>query len=461
MKNTVIALILIGSLCIVSNSYGAVTSVGEINVVGQTRGVVPASSTVPLIVALSIDRSLAEPGEEIKTIEIAMPSGFETQPSLFKGILRDRKELPARPVVSGGRVLRVELADAIVDFQNSLYEITFECRTPNTIILEAVFRARLRNRDDAPIGEFIREGQTDGKLNNDDFNLEVIQNVPPDPVIGFTAEADGTGENDVTLGWQKSGDPDVNGYLIYRNNENSVTEDDTINVENRSSTTFRDVNVPPGSYTYQIVAYKTLFLQSERSGKQIVVVSPDTASPEPPTMLSLTLSSDGVEILWKPSVSRDVRTYRITEGLTILTEIEINELKTEYKFIDARRLPTGSFTYAVIAIDEADNESVPLEKRLRILDEPYPNPFTPLSPDTDFNQVVFPARALEEASGEFTVLIFDIDGMLVRTLTASPGETELIWDGRNEAGEIVESGVYVYQLQVGESFKTGTLIAAK
>ncbi|MCY3550195.1 MAG: hypothetical protein OXN27_02040 [Candidatus Poribacteria bacterium] len=461
MKNIVVALIIIGSLLIANNNYGAVTSVGEINVVGQTRGVVPASSTVPLIVTLVIDRSLAEPGEEIKTIEIAMPSGFLTQSSYFKGILRDRNEIPARPVVSGGNVLRVELADAIVDFQNSIYEITFECQTPGTIILEAVFRARLRNRDDAPIGEFIRPGQADGKLNNDDFTLQVIPNVPPDLVIGFTAEADETGENDVTLRWQKSEDPDVNGYLIYRNNENSVTEDDTINVENRSSTTFRDVNVPPGSYTYQIVAYKTIFLQSERSPKQTVVVSPDTAAPEPPTMLSLTPSSDGIEILWKPSISRDVTTYRITEGLTTLTEIEINELKTEYKFIDNRPLPTGSFTYAIIAIDEAGNESIPLEKRLRILDEPYPNPFTPLSPDEDFNQVVFPARALEEASGEFTVLIFDIDGMLVRHLTASPGETELIWDGRNEAGEIVESGVYVYQLQVGESFKTGTLIAAK
>ena len=48
--------------------------------------------------------------------------------------------------------------------------------------------------------------------------------------------------------------------------------------------------------------------------------------------------------------------------------------------------------------------------------------------------------------------------MLVKTLTALPGETELTWDGRDEAGEIVESGVYVYQLQVGERFKTGTLI---
>ena len=445
---------MIGSLFIANNNYGAVTSVGEINVAGETKGIVPATSTVPLIVTLVIDRSLAEPGEEIKTIEITMPPGFLTQSSYFKGISRDGNQIVARAVVSGGSVLRVELADVIVDFQNSLYEITFECQTPNTLIPEAVFRARLRNLQDGPIGEFIRPGQADGKLNNDDFTLQVIPNVPPDPVIGFTAEVDGTGENDVTLRWQKSADPDVNGYLIYRDKD-----DFTIKVENRSSTTFRDVNVPPGNHNYQITAYKTLFLQSERSPIQTVNVSLDTAAPEPPTMLSITPSSDGVEILWNPSDSRDVTRYRITEGLTTLAEID--ELKTEFKFIDDRPLPIGSFTYAVVAIDEANNESIPIEKRLRIFDKPYPNPFTPLSPDEDFNRVVFPARALEETSGEFRVLIFDIDGMLVRTLTALPGETELIWDGHDETGEIVESGVYVYQLQVGESFKTGTLIVAK
>ena len=465
MKNIVIALILIVNLLIAMNGYGAVTSVGEINVVGETKGIVPASSTVPLIVTLIIDRSLAELGEEIKVIEIAMPSGFLTQSSYFKGILRDRNPIVARAVVSGGNVLRVELADLIDDTQNSRYDITFDCQTPNTVTLEAIFRARLRNLDDAPIGEFIRPGQADGKLNNDNFTLQVIPNVPPNPVIGFTAEADTTGENDVTLRWQKSTDPDVNGYLIYRDKELPV------NVEPRSATTFRDVNVIPGEHTYQITAYKTLFLQSERSEKQTVNVSSDTAAPEPPMMLSVTTSSEGVEILWKPSASRDVVEYRVlfgsseTDGLEPLSNgVQQRTPEDEiagYKLIDDRSLSIGSFTYAVIAIDEADNVSAPTQKKLRIFDKPYPNPFTPLSPDEDFNQVVFPARALEDASGEFTVLIYDIDGMLVKTLTALPGETKLTWDGRDEAGEIVESGIYVYQLQVGESFKTGTLIVAK
>ena len=457
MKNTFIALIIISSLLTINTSYGAVTSVGEINVAGETKGVVPASSTVPLVVTLVVDRSLAEPGEEIKTIEIVMPSGFRTQSSLFKGISRDGNPIVARAVVSGGTTLRVELADVIVDFQNSIYEITFDTQTPEVSGQIAVFRARLRNLQDGPIGEFIRSGQADGKLNNDDFTLEIIANVPPDSVIGFSAEADGTGENDVTLRWQKSEDLDVDGYFIYRDKELPI------DVENRSSTTFREINVPPGHHTYQITAYKTRYLQSERSPMQPVEVSPDTAAPEPPMMLSLIASSDGVEILWKSSVSRDVIKYKIAEGSTLLREIDElkDDLKSEYKFIDERPLSIGSFTYAVTAIDEANNTSEPIEKRLRIFDKPYPNPFTPLSANPDFNQIVFPARTIEDASGEFTVFIYDIDGMLVKTLAALPGETELTWDGRDDAGEVVESGVYVYQLQVGESFNTGTLIVAK
>ena len=45
MKNTPIILVLVVNLFISINGYAAVTSVGEINVVGQTEGVVPASTT--------------------------------------------------------------------------------------------------------------------------------------------------------------------------------------------------------------------------------------------------------------------------------------------------------------------------------------------------------------------------------------------------------------------------------
>ncbi len=464
MKNSVLIFILIISLLFAQYSFGAVTSIGEINVAGETKGIVPASSTVPLIVTLIIDRSLAEPGEEIKIIEIIMPAGFVPQVSDFDHILRDGKKLNAKAVLSGN-VLRVELVRTITDDQNSIFEIGFDCRTSNNVF-EAEFRVLLRNSKDEPIGEFIREGQADGKVNNNDFTLQVIPNVPPAPVLGFTAEADKTGENDVTLRWEKSTDPDVNGYLIYRD------KDFQINVEKRASTTFRDVNVLPGNHTYEITAYKTLFLQSERSPIQTVEVSEDTAAPEPPIMLSVVTSSEGVEVSWKPSVSRDVLKYQILFGssesvtLELLPNGEISAEKaanesTEYKFVDNRPLSIGSFTYAVVAIDEADNESALIKKRLRIFDKPYPNPFTPLSNDPDFNTVVFPARVIEDVEGEFSVLLFNLNGVLVKTLTAQLGETQLKWDGKNESGEVVESGIYIYQLQVGDSYKTGTIILAK
>ena len=459
--------IVIISLLIAMNSYGAVTSVGEINVEGEAQGVVPASSIVPLIVTLSVDRSLAEPGEEIKTIEIELPPGFLTRSADFRGITRDGSRLAARAVVSATQ-LRIELADVIIDLQNSVYDIRFDCRTPNIVMREATFRARLRNLQDGPIGEFIRAGQADGRLNNDDFTLQVIPNVPPAPVTGFTAEADATGENDVTLRWQKSADPDVNGYLIYRDGN----REPPINVENASSTTYRDVNVLPGSHTYEIASYKTLQLRSERSAMQTVNVSEDTAAPAPPATFDIVALSEGIELTWTPSASRDVVRYQIAFGssstsLSPLTRRDVEASANTYKFLDERPLEVGSFVYTIVAIDEAENASEPRQEILRILDEPYPNPFTPLSPNADFNRVIFPARVLEEAvasgalQGEFRVLIFNIEGMLVKTLTAPLGETELIWDGTDETGEIVESGVYVYQLQIGESFKTGTIIVAK
>ncbi len=467
MKNTLLNTLFIIWIIVVPQSYSAVTSIGEINVVGETKGIVPASSTVPLLVTLSIDRSLAEPGEEIKTIEITMPKGFQTSVTDFKGITRDGEKLLASVNISGGNVIRVELAQDIRDFQNSIYDILFDARTPNTIFL-AEFKVILRNNEDTPIGEFIRAGQADSKLNNDDFTLQIIPNVPPAPVTSFTAAADTTGENDVTLRWQKSEDPDVNGYIIYRDVET------VINVENRAATTYRDVNVPPGEHTYQIAAYKSIYLQSERSTEQKVVVSEDSAAPLPPTAIKIEAKMEGVELTWNASVSRDVTKYKIWFGSSEATtleplmegEITVNDTSngsSEYMYFDQRTIPKGSFTftYSVTAIDEAGNESAPTKKRLRVFDRPFPNPFTPLSGDSDFNTVVFPKRTIEDSEGEFNVLLFNLNGVLVKSLTAQLDEDELRWDGKNESGEVVESGIYIYQLQVGDSFATGTIIVAK
>jgi flagellar hook assembly protein FlgD len=50
--------------------------------------------------------------------------------------------------------------------------------------------------------------------------------------------------------------------------------------------------------------------------------------------------------------------------------------------------------------------------------------------------------------------IYNLLGQRVRTLVdgvVSPGYHEAVWDGRNEAGQQVESGVFFYRLRTGET----------
>jgi hypothetical protein len=53
--------------------------------------------------------------------------------------------------------------------------------------------------------------------------------------------------------------------------------------------------------------------------------------------------------------------------------------------------------------------------------------------------------------------IFDITGHNIRTINGAPH----IWDGRDDDGDIVESGVYVYQFKVDGTLISGTIAVAK
>ena len=179
-------------------------------------------------------------------------------------------------------------------------------------------------------------------------------------------------------------------------------------------------------------------------------------------------AGNAIKVTWTRSPSLDVTRYRVSFGSSINQlsplingEILADPIKAGYELSDNRILGIGIFFYAVIAIDEAGNESPPSTAQHRILDSPAPNPFLPLSDNPAFNRIVFPARAIEGAEGQFFVLIFDIDGAMVNELRGGPDDNELEWDGKDEGGEVVESGVYVYQMQIGDSYKTGTIIVAK
>jgi hypothetical protein len=81
------------------------------------------------------------------------------------------------------------------------------------------------------------------------------------------------------------------------------------------------------------------------------------------------------------------------------------------------------------------------------LEQNYPNPF---NPETSIKYEL-------PKSVEVHLKIYDLMGQHVRTLVQQdqpPGRYMIPWDGRNEKGEVLASGVYLYQLRAGSFVQT-------
>jgi hypothetical protein len=78
---------------------------------------------------------------------------------------------------------------------------------------------------------------------------------------------------------------------------------------------------------------------------------------------------------------------------------------------------------------------------------PFPNPYRPGSGALTFGFL----------TAEAEVAIFDASGNLVRTLIERDGDGGVQWDGRNQAGQMVGTGVYLYRIAHGAEARVGKL----
>ncbi len=88
------------------------------------------------------------------------------------------------------------------------------------------------------------------------------------------------------------------------------------------------------------------------------------------------------------------------------------------------------------------------------------NPFNPEASDPDDRYTRIYYKVKEEGA---TIRIYSINGELVRTLAEDKREPEdrMEWDGKNDKGEIVGSGVYLVNLKIGKSSKTIKVVVLK
>lgn len=440
----------------------AVESVGEINSKGNSTGTILAGMKADLILTVIADMSQAEPGEEIESIQISLPGGFGASNGAVTAVRTSENEIPNfEEVVDGNRII-VVLPKLIT--LSTVLTIEFTVDAPATPVGLKYIMVSLLNILKSPIIVAVKPGNADGRVNNDDFMVNTVPATKPDPPSNLEAQAATDGENDIILSWTKSEDEAVSGYFIYRSDKGDVPVADIINREQEDHV---DRNLVPGeSYTYTIRSYKTQALRSDASKSAIAIAPPDTEAPEAPAVTpEVTATDKGIEIFWQPSISKDVVKYIVYRGGSLESREPIGELPPDaVSYMDKNPPESGSYLYIVVAVDDVGTESTPSATQLRqVLSgiDPQPNPFTPLSADSRYNQIAFPAAMVEEGEGSFSIKVFDLDGDLVFELEADENSKEIMWDGKDTNGEYVKSGIYVYQATKGSEYQIGSIVVAK
>jgi hypothetical protein len=106
-------------------------------------------------------------------------------------------------------------------------------------------------------------------------------------------------------------------------------------------------------------------------------------------------------------------------------------------------------------------EDIASRPRAFELDQNYPNPFNPM---TTIRFTVNGSGYTVHRPLRTTLKIYNVRGQMVRTLVdqeKARGSYTVIWDGKNEKGRQVSSGIYFYRLSVGDESEIKKMILLK
>ncbi len=207
-------------------------------------------------------------------------------------------------------------------------------------------------------------------------------------------------------------------------------------------------DISGGSRLRYLMAFKTLNSEALRSnitaykglGFQVVLV--DASSEKVLSVADTRLIKDQVPVNYKGwkdvffQLSGNHRVY-LRIGLNIPAQLSIKQSLVEVLYLKengGQQLAKGK-----------EEKPVPVQTIPKVyqLFQNYPNPFNPIT------TIRFD---LPEAT-DVQLVVYDIAGRRIATLMngyVSAGEHRVVWDGRDDAGNRVASGVYIYRLQAGE-----------
>ncbi len=175
----------------------------------------------------------------------------------------------------------------------------------------------------------------------------------------------------------------------------------------------------------------------------------------------------GVGLEWQTSGSTNLqgfnilRSSRLSEPFVSTGVYVPATQEGRYEITDATAEGNAAYYYLLEAV-QSDGTKYPLEQieiavRLPtqlVLQQNYPNPF---------NSTTTIRFELPQAS-HVTLEIYDLLGRKIRSLIdgeRKAGYHTSLWDGKNEEGEVVSSGIYYYVLQSGQMAFKRKLVVLK
>lgn len=184
--------------------------------------------------------------------------------------------------------------------------------------------------------------------------------------------------------------------------------------------------------------------------------------------LTSSLRNVRVEVVNKPEW------LTFASSLSLLGDIETQETKRASFSFEVSNEPGSSGKIELVVKDDKENGwrkeiEVTVISTLKTLPskvreetkvfQNYPNPFNP--------ETYIPFFLKEKA--QITIKIYNLTGQLIRILDLGerePGEyvtkdKAAYWDGHNDSGEEVASGIYFYQLRAGDKVFTKKMVVLK
>jgi hypothetical protein len=244
-----------------------------------------------------------------------------------------------------------------------------------------------------------------------------------------------------------------------------------LNAYSEDVPTLFDWGAGPGEQTYfQVIAhaYSSFWASAPDSGYSV-----DNLAPAAPLSLTAMRSGNDVLLQWRKSRDADLRDYAVYRATAsgVLPDPAFFLSNAMDTLLTDTSAPAGALYYVVTAVDVHENQSAPSNEAtvtggptgitprtpsistLTVLPN-APNPFT----GTTMFEIGLPVES------QLDVEVYDVAGRRVRALSAGrkgAGWQRVAFDGRDDEGQPLASGVYFYRVRAGGTTVTSKMVIAR